>query len=392
MAFHDWKKLIIYILLPLISLTFLSYGLKGLFDNGIYLEPFEVIVVNQDTHKLSKVLVYQVEEDKNLASLVDITVLEREEEAEKLVRTDKAVAAVIIPDGFINSLEEGTNHSVRLITSLKHPVKAHMIKSIMESYMKSVSAGQSAVNAVWDYYIEMGMDRNQRREKIEAVINDITLRAYFVRSNTIQKKTLPGINSIPPVIFYSISVVLVIIMLKGVSYGKEIIEDMKQRVTDRIFLAGVSPRKYFLGKALGLFIITLVQGSIFFIPIAYFLEAKFNVSWVYSGSILLVSVFVITSLTMAGSVLIYQTDKFQYVGSIGIMTSVIIGGGFIPYMYLPDYIKEISFLTLHYWVMASVISFSGKYIVDGLQPLVIMMIFAFITMILAYTAYTKGKE
>lgn len=203
-------------------------GFSNLFEQGIYLEPFEVIVVNQDTHHLSSLLVYQIKEDKNLASLVNVTVLDGEEEAMELVRENQVVAAVIIPDGFINSLERGTNHSVKLITSLTQPVKAHMIRSIMESYMKSVSAGQSAVNTVWDYYIEMGMDSNERREKIENVINDITLRAYFVRGNTIQKKTIPGVNSIPPLVFYGVSIVLVIVMLSAISYGRQIIEDRKK--------------------------------------------------------------------------------------------------------------------------------------------------------------------
>lgn len=391
LAFYNWKRLLLYTLIPIIFLIFLSSGFNRLFEMGVYLEPFEVIIVNQDTHNLSSLLVYQIKEDKNLASLVNLTLLEREEEAENLVKEDRVVAAIVIPDGFINSLERGTNHSIKLMTSMSQPVKGYMIQSIMESYMKSVSAGQSAVNTVWDYYIKMGMESNERRDKIDNVINDITLRAYFVRANTIQKNTIPGVNSIPPIGFYGVSIVLVIVMLGAVAYGKQIFEDMKHRVTARIVLTGVQPNIYFLGKFLGLFIIGLIQGAAFFGPIAYILQVNYNIAWISTGAILLTTAFTVAALTMGGIVLIAQADRFQYIGSLMIFTSAIIGGGFIPYIYLPKFIKSISFLTLHYWVMGSVVSFSGSKYFEGLQSLLIVLLFGVVVLIAAYLRYNKTK-
>ncbi|SCY01922.1 hypothetical protein SAMN03080606_00667 [Alkaliphilus peptidifermentans DSM 18978] len=147
-----------------------------------------------------------------------------------------------------------------------------------------------------------------------------------------------------------------------------------------------------MGKFFGLFVIGLIQGAILFIPLAYLLEANYNIAWIYTCVILITTAFIISSVTMAGITFITNGEKFQYIGNFAILVSAIIGGGFIPHIYLPELVKSISPLTLHYWVMGSVISFSGKQNYEGLQSLATVILFAIFILMLSYLRYTKAKE
>ena len=243
-----YKKLLLVTIASLITIVSISNGLSFLFKEGLVINKANVVVVNEDTHPLSNLLLHQVSEDQNIKNILDILVLTNVEEAEKTVGNNKAMAAIIIPKGFINSLEVGRNYPVQLITNSANPVQSKVIESLLNSYMKSVSAGQSAVNAVWDYYGMTNMSYEEKSKKIDSVINDITFRAYLARSNVLNKESILSINNISSMEFYVFSVLVLLTMFIAITGGKEVIYERNNLVFKRLRLGGVDGFKYLLGK------------------------------------------------------------------------------------------------------------------------------------------------
>lgn len=387
----DYKKLIITLLLPILIITPMAVGFKFLFDKGVFIDRFDVIVVNLDTNPLSRLLVQQFTSDKNLKELINVRLVDREEEAIELVRGNSVVAAIIIPKGFIDSVEIGENYSLRLVANSAHPLKSEMIRSLMESYTRNVSAGQSAVNAVWDYYGETSMSNNEKREKIDRVINEITLRA-FARNNIISKSTLEGINSISPIQFYLVSLIIIIIMFSTLSWAKGIIEERDSRVIDRLNLSLRGGGTYILGKFIGIFVIGIIQSIAILLMGSYLLLGSFGTDTYKLMMVLSSVVFAVAGLGLFGAFIIKSVALLEQVGNGLIFIMSLIGGGLIPYIYLPSPINLLSKFTINYWGIKGSLAFIGNNSVDGYMAVFVLLAIGLVAIVLSTLLFSRKER
>ncbi|QUH26991.1 ABC transporter permease [Serpentinicella alkaliphila] len=383
-----YKKLLLVTFASLITIVSISNGLSFLFKEGLFINKANVVVVNEDAHPLSNLLLHQVSEDQNIKNILDILVLQNVEEAEKTVENNNAMAAIIIPKGFINSLEVGRNYPVQLITNSASPVQSKVIESLLNSYMKSVSAGQSAVNAVWDYYGMTDMSYEEKSKKIDSVINDITFRVYLARSNVLNKETILSINNISSMEFYLFSVLVLLTMFIAITGGKEVIYERNNLVFKRLRLGGVSGFKYLLGKYIYLFCKILIQSSFILIITLFILNTNINKEF-----LLLILLFVLVncsviSLGLFASLYIGSEDKYVTMGNSFILIMAIIGGSFIPTIYLPDNITILSRYTPNYWALNGFIGIftnNQKDVHTSLMVLALVTIMFFIASITTLT-------
>lgn len=388
---RDYKKFLILLLLPLMVIFLMAAGFKYLFQRGVYIDTFEIVVINQDSHPLSNLLIQQIQEDEKLKELLHIQFIEDEIEGEKRVKDGLAVAAVVIPDGFMRSLETGTNHSVKLITSKSQPLKSHIIKSIMDSYMKSVSGGQSAVNAVWKYYRDTDMSYQESSKKIDRVIQDITMRIYFARSNVFEKKTVAGINSLSSFEFYFTSVMIIFLMFSALSAGKSIIEDEKTKVLDRLKLTGVSGFTYVMGKFISTIIIGVLQSLPIFMIAVYFLVGGIGIKYLYMMLLYTIIILTIAALSLMGTVLVKSQEQMDIMGNITIFIMTLIGGGIIPYIYFPTPLQYLSKFTIHYWCLNGMLNFLQGSIKEGIISIVLLLTIGIIGFLFSWYLYSKQE-
>lgn len=381
-------------LLPVVVIALMAAGYSYLFQQGIYIDRFNIVVVNEDQHSLSDFLLQQIQEDENLKALLDMEVMEDAIEAEERVRNNLVVAAVVIPEGFIHSLETGTNHSVKLITNRSQPLKSHMIQSIMDSYMKSVSGGQSAVNAVWEYYKLTDMSYEERSNKIDWVINDITLSVYFARNNVFQKSTIKGINSLSPFEFYLASGIIIFIMFSSLSGAKAIIEEKNSKIIHRIKLTGVSGFSYIIGKFLAIFSIGVLQSLFIFTVGAYFLLGGLQKDYCYILLVYLTTIFCVSTLSLLAAVIIKSRERLESIGSIIVLFMALIGGGIIPYIYLPNFLQTLGRFTINYWSLRGVLGFLEGTPIKGIISIALLAAVGGISLLLTYHIFnrTEGWE
>ncbi|MCC5910963.1 MAG: ABC transporter permease [Clostridiaceae bacterium] len=387
----DYKRFMMFLCIPIIVIVLMGVGFRYLFEGGIYVDSFDIAVVNQDTHPLSNMLIEQVTNDENLKSLLNIELLEDEVEAESKVRQDIAVAAVILPQGFIHSLETGTNHSVKLITNLNHPLKSHIIRSIMDSYMKSVSGGQSAVNAVWNYYHATDMTYEVQREKIDWVINDITLRAYFARNNVFEKRTIQGINSLSPLTFYLASITIILIMFSSLAGARTMADEEGNKISNRLHLAGVRRQQYVVGKFLGVFMTAILQSLVLLIAAAYFIVGGLQREFFYILLLYMTVIFCVSSLSILTAVVIKSKESMDIIGSTVIFLMALIGGAILPYIYLPNWMQYLTKFTINYWSLDGLLKILDNRIMEGVFSAGLLLMVGILILALASILYNRKE-
>ncbi|MDR5658360.1 ABC transporter permease [Serpentinicella sp. ANB-PHB4] len=345
----DLKRSFMITLVSILLIITIASGLQVLFKEGIFINKMDVILVNQDTHPLSHFLIDQITEDENVTSILNIIELDDHLEAEESVRKNEVIAGIIIPSGFVNSLEVGTNYPLKLYTNNFNPIYSQMIESMLDSYMKSVSAGQSAVNAVWDYYGKMEIPREQKIRKIDTVVNDITLRAFLTRNNIFYKETIENVNSIDSVRYYFFSILIIMMMLLSIAGLKELVIEKKQMVFQRLRLIGVGEIRYLLGKKLAIIMKVLVQSSLLIILATTYISEGLSTE-LFLMIILLITMLVTTvSMGLLAAVIINCEERFVGIGNSLVLIMAIVGGGIIPSIYLPQQFNLVSKLMINYW-------------------------------------------
>ncbi len=348
------KKTLGMLLIPLVFIFLLNLGFGDFFEEGLFIESFSVAVVNEDQHPMAFLLMEQIREDEGLQELIEIVEAEDAMAAERKVQSGEAFAGVVIPEDFVGSLERGESRELILYTSPRDPFKSQVLKGIMESFMYSVSAGQSGVNAVYDYYREQEMPLEERREKIDPVIRDITFRALNARESMVTEERVEGINTMDPGIYYLHSVVFSLLLFMALFLGKNLIEERNLRIFDRIPFSGTGIGEYYWGKILGSSLrMVLYGGGLLAFGQVLFLGGIEGSLWIGIGYLSL-WVLLITSVVGLLSLIIPDRSLFFTVGNFVVFMLILLGGGLIPYYYLPYGLDRITGFLPHFHYLTGI--------------------------------------
>lgn len=340
------------VILPIVMMFLLGAGFAGFFEEGVWLDPFEVVLVNKDEHTIMQITEQQLLEDEALARLVTITLAETEEEGYALMEEQQAAALVLVPEGMIQTLEAGGNKELHLVLDPSQPFEGQLVKTIMEHSMKSVSGGQSAVYAVWNYYEKIGLTREQREEKIMPVMQEITFRAYRIRNQLLEPLVLEDMRGFSPIQYYGTAMLVLFLLFLAISESREWLRERSAGITQRILMSGISTHHYLGVQFLRVFFIAILQSFLLSSLLWFLLEAESSMLLWY---VLLFAgfLFLLSSASLLLGVLIQQEETYQTSLTGLLLIGALVGGGLIPLHYLPDFIKPLSWITPHYWMLTA---------------------------------------
>lgn len=345
------KKTLGMIVIPLVFIFLLTTGFGGFFEQGLFIDSFSVAVVNEDQHPMAHLLMDQIRGDEGLQELIAIVEAEDGEAAEEMVGRGEVFAGVVIPEDFVGSLERGESRELILYTGPRDPFKSQVLTGVMESFMYSVSAGQSGVNAVWDYYREQGLSLEERREKIAPVIQDITFRALNAQDTMMREEQVEGINTMDPGVYYLHSVVFSLLLFAALFLGRDLIREKELGLMRRVPFTGTSIGEYYGGKILGHSVRMILFGGGFLIAAQYLFFSGWDRSLFISVGYL--SLWILLILSGAGllALLLKKTDIYFTLGNFLVFSLILLGGGLIPYYYLPYGLDRVAaFLPNHHYL------------------------------------------
>lgn len=355
-GFHIIQKLkkpgwwIISILLPILMIFLLAAGFSGFFEEGLFLEPFEVVMINQDTHPVIQMIEEQLIMDDQLGRLVILTPMTDEAAALNRLQKREITAVVILPEGMISALEAGDNREIRLLLNPDKPFEGRLVRGIMEHFMKSVSGGQSAVYTVWDYYGEIGLDTSVRNQKINPVIQDITLRAYRIRDQLIVPVILPDLKNMDPVHYYSTAMIVLFVMFLSLQESRLWLIENQQGLKGRLLMTGISRPAYMTAQFLRIFCLAVTQTII----LSGILLAFKIVPWELTGGLMSLytsMIYFTSSLALLLGITVKEEESYQVLLNSVLLLGALLGGGLIPLHYMPVWMQRTAQLTINYWVL-----------------------------------------
>ncbi len=348
------KKTLGMIVIPLVFIFLLTTGLGDFFEEGLFIESFSVAVVNEDEHPMAYLLMEQIRGDEGLRELIEIVEAKDGAEAEEMVKQGEVFAGVVIPKDFVGSLERGESRELLLYTSPRDPFKSQVLKGIMESFMYSVSAGQSGVNTVWDYYREQDLSLEERREKIDPVIQDITFRALNARDRMMTHEQVEGINTMDPGVYYLHSVVFSLLLFAALFLGKDLMEENNLGILRRIPFTGTVLGEYYGGKILGHSFRMMILGAGLLSAGYYVFFGGREASLLMAVAYLSLWILLILSVVGLLALVLKNPDLYFTLGNFMVFALILLGGGLIPYYYLPYGLDQLARWLPHYHYLQGV--------------------------------------
>ena len=158
-----------------------------------------------------------------------------------------------------------------------------------------------------------------------------------------------------PVYFYFSSILILFISFYGLQGMYLYIQERENKITTRIKTSQVALSTIIIGKWISLSLFLFIQGSIVLLICMSLKLFSSSINIRLGLFFILIICSCIASLTL----LITSFSKNDYIGSISIfcisILGIFLGGGIVPYSYLPRFVEQFGKLTFNHWAIQGLI-------------------------------------
>jgi len=352
----DWKVCVLLLITPVIFIAFFTYSLTPYLNKTSFIEPFPVAVVDLEGTTVTRMLIKQVEE---IDVFSEILLLEEDEAIKKLA--DKEVGAVIIlPEDLSVSVSYGENKPVTVIGNSEMPLKAYVVKNIIQSAANLVSSAQSAIITIYRYDEMAGLSGEELEVKYNNAIADYFVEALS-RSKVFTETEEEMQFTLTPAEYFTAALIVVFMMFAGMPGMKMLVSERSEGITKRLSASPVKMWKVILSKLLVSSLVLVIEFGV----IVLFTSKVFSNYWGAPVKNILMLVGGIIVAVSAWSVFVAAISttpaSADIIGNLGVLLMAVAGGNIYPLSSMPKFVKGISKLTISRWAMDGfMVVFSGN--------------------------------
>ena len=359
LMFRDRAALIFMLLAPFLLTIGMGF-VTGRFSGGSSgLSDIPVVIVNLDNDQLGNALV-DAFNSEDLADLMEPTASSDPKAARQLIDSDQASAAIIIPEGFTQSIipAEGTmldpNYvqpeavQIEVYANPSRPTSAGVVKAIVDEFVSRVEEGRTSGMTSILQLMSNGLLNPQNAEsEVQGLFQNVDQ----TESTAITLKTnQQGADAIEfDLLAYFAPGMALMFLMYTVSYGgRSILSERAQGTLPRLMISPTHTAQVLGGKVLGIFFMGVAQVGILILASSMF----FGVKW---GDALGVSVLILAAVFGAsgwGMLITALARTPAQVGTTGsaiMLIFGIMGGSFISLENFPPLMKTISKITPNSW-------------------------------------------
>lgn len=368
----DRKAIFIFILMPIVLTTILSFALKGSFSSESMTSAIPIAVVKEyelnadvndfqtltnqwSTEPVDPENLFNPEStffedflgNSQLKSVITYKVMSMEE-ANQALKDKSIYAVVILPkhfvyDQYVNLMMPNRNKiQVKVLTHPDYNYSGKVVRQIMTSYFDKLNERIVAKNTYLTYAIDH-MSVGQVIESISPIINEEII------NQPVEKIGVTGTKVIDSFTYYSIAMMAMFVLYSAGNAGKEMLREKRKITLDRNRSIGVSMTHMMLSKSLMTFLLTGFQMTVLLI----FARFVLKVDWQFSLQLLVgifFSAFAISGIGSFLGALTLATDNFRVANifqNLLIHVFALIGGSYLPMNVLPDAVNKVSFLAVN---------------------------------------------
>lgn len=363
LAFRDKAALVLMLLAPFL-LTLGLGAVTGRFSGGSSsgISHIPVALVNQDGKQLGTALV-ELFQSKDLGDLVAPTIMEDLSAARKLVDDNQAVAVILIPDGFTDSIipvpgtfpapgvtTTGKAVQIEVYTNPTAPTSAGVIKTILDGFISQVEVGRVGGEVAVTQLIKSGRISLQQAQAVGQA-------AGTSQADTASQRTSIMLNALTPsgeAVRFDVLALLapgmaLMFLMYTVSYGgRTLLTERKYGTLPRLLVSPTSTTQILGGKLIGIFLTGAAQMLILILGTTI----MFQLQWGDPLAVLalaLAAVFGAVGWGMFLTAVARTPGQVNAIGSALMLTFGILGGTFVNMDTMPVWFRYISKITPNAW-------------------------------------------
>jgi ABC-2 type transport system permease protein len=359
LMFRDRAALTFMLLAPFLLTIGMGFVTGRFSGNSSGLSDIPIIIVNQDNEQLGNALA-DVFSSEDLADLMEPTASSDPEAARQAIDDNQASAAVIIPEGFTQSIipAEGTMFDpnyvqpepikIEVYVNPSSPTSAGVIKTIVDEFVSRVEEGRTSGMTSIVQLMSNGL-LNPLNAESEA--RDLFQNVDQTESTAITlKKNTEGADAVEfDLLAYFAPGMALMFLMYTVSYGgRSILAERAQGTLPRLMISPTHTAQVLGGKVLGIFFTGVAQVGILILASAVF----FQVKWGDPLGIIVLILAAVFGATGWGMLITAFARTPAQVGSVGsaiMLIFGILGGSFINLEQLPSFMQIISKITPNAW-------------------------------------------
>lgn len=385
LIFRDRAALTIILLAPFLLTIGMGFVTGRFSGNSSGLADIPVVIVNLDQEQLGNALA-DVFSSKELADLMEPTVLSDPGAARRLIDDDKAAAAVIIPEGFTRSIipAAGTTFSqdnvqsepvkIEVYTNPTRPTSAGVVKAIVDEFISRVEEGRTSRMTSIMGLIQAGLLNPQNADsKVQQLFQNTNQSESTAITLKTDKEGAAAIQF--DILAYMAPGMALLFLMYTVSHGgRSILAERLQGTLPRLLVSPTSTSEVLGGKVLGIFLTGVTQVGILILASSVF----FGVKWgdtLGLAILILAAVFGATGWGMLTTALARTPAQIGSIGSALMLIFGILGGSFINLDQMPAYVRTLSKITPNAWGLDGFTTLAlGGSLPNLIQPITALLI------------------
>lgn len=358
--FRDWKAVVLLLAMPFLFISFFTYALSPYLNKSSFVEPFVIALVDHEDTAQTRIFARQLSEVAVFKEILRVD----EIKAKELISKNEIAAAVIIPQGFSDSIAAGENKPVTVVGNRTLPLQSFIVENLMQSAANLISAAQSAINTIYHYNEKAGL----KDRELEEQYNQSTMKFFLeaVSRNEIysQLDQTPGF-SLTPVEYFTSALITVFLMFAGMPAMKMLVTERTMGLTRRLSASPARSWQIILSKFFLSVILSVLQFSIIIALTSlvfknYWGAPVKNILLLFAGIL-----FAVSAWSIFVSAISRTPASADVIGNLGILLMAVIGGSIYPLSSMPAFVRSLSSLTINRWAMDGfMVLFSGN---DGLS-------------------------
>jgi ABC-2 type transport system permease protein len=357
LAIRDRAALILMLLAPFLltlGLGAVTGRFSGSSTNGISHIP--VILVNHDGRQLGNALV-ELFQSQDLDELIDATVSENATAAYQQVDDNQAVAVILIPAGFSDSIippqgqtEPASPVQIELYTNPTTPTSVGVVRTILDEFVSRLEVGRVGGEVAVTQLIASGRLQAQDAQAVGLAIGSSQADAAGQSTSITLNNVTPSGEAVKFDVLALLApgMALMFLMYTVSNGGRTILAERDQGTLPRLLVSPTTAVEVLGGKMVGIFLtgtaqmLILVGGT----------SMLFGVQWGDSTAVqalVLAAVFAAVGWGMLITAVARTPGQVSMVGTAVMLTFGILGGTFINIDAMPVWFRYISKITPNAW-------------------------------------------
>jgi ABC-2 type transport system permease protein len=357
LAFRDRAALILMLLAPFLltlGMGVVTGRFSGITSSAVSHIP--LALVNQDGKQLGNALV-ELFQSKDLDELIDPTIYTDTAAANKQVDDNQAVAVIVIPAGFTDSIippqgqtAAGKLVQIGLYSNPTTPTSVGVVKTILDEFISQVEVGRVGGKVAVTQLVSSGRIQAQEAQAIGLSMG----ASQAIASSQSTSITLNNVTPSGEAVKFDVLALLapgmaLMFLIYTVTYGgRTLLTERNQGTLPRLLVSPTTATQVLGGKMIGIFLIgvaqmfILIEGS----------SVLFQLQWgdpLAVDALVLAAVFGAVGWGMLLTAVGKTPGQVSAIGSAMMLTFGILGGTFVNMEAMPVWFRTISKLTPNGW-------------------------------------------